>query len=131
MRKFVRILSIVLVALFVPILAFCQDGTTEAGFDPAVYFISLSALVTGVMGVTQWLKKVVRSTGNWTKFLSWWVAFFLSFAGWFLKLGIFAGIEWYWVLAYAIGAGLVANSVFDLSIVKGLLETLKSKDNGS
>jgi len=126
---------ILLVALTLPALAFCQEvavatATAAQGFDPAVHFASLAALVSAVLALTQWLKSHVLTEGVFTKLLSWFVSVALSFGGWIFKLGIFAGVEWYWILIYGLLAGLVANSIFDLKIAAGVLNLFKSKSNG-
>jgi hypothetical protein len=39
--------------------------------------------------------------------------------------GIFAGVPWYYALLYSFSAALVANGVFDISIVKAFLQLIK------
>ena len=119
---------ILLVAAMLPVAAFCQDGPTPPVFDPGAYYISLAALVSAVMTVTQFLKQVVVVKGTSAKLLSWGVALALSVIGYVMRLGVFEAVQWYWVLIYALSAGLVGNSIFDLGIVRGILSVFK-KDN--
>jgi len=134
MKTLIRLLMILLVALMLPVVAFCQEVSeavaTVVGFSPASYFVSLSALATAVITITQWLKGIINSTGVITKLVSWLISITLAFIGWWFNLGIFDSITWYWVIIYAVGAGLIANSIFDLSVVTALINLFKTKENG-
>ena len=136
MKLFISFLVILFAVLAVPVMAIAQAAETVAVqaaevFDPSAFFVSLSALVSAVIVVTQWFKARVKSVGFWTKFLSWAVSAALSLFGWLLHLGIFEGVAWYWMLGYAFAAGLVANSIFDLGVVTAILNLFKSKANAS
>lgn len=136
MKRFLAFLMILFAVFALPIAALAQTAETlteavSTVFDPTVLFASLSALVTAVTVVTQFVKSKIKSEGFWTKLLSWAVAAGLSVCGWFLHLGIFEGVAWYWMLCYALASGLVANSIFDLGIVTGIINLFKSKQNVS
>lgn len=129
MGKTIQFLMVLMVAVMLPLAAFCQDGPVPSVFDPGTYYVSLAALVGAVMTITQFLKKVVVTEGITTKLLSWGVGLALSVIGYVMKLGIFEAVEWYWILIYALSAGLVGNSIFDLSIIEGILSIFEKDDN--
>lgn len=91
------------------------------------YFVSLAALAAAVIPVTQFVKKLFKSEGGVTKFLSWIVAIGLAFVGWWLDLGILTDLKVLWVVIYGIAAGLISNSIIDLEFVQGILSALKRK----
>lgn len=132
MKNFIRLLMVLLTALMLPVMVFAQEvaaGVANVLPDPSTWFLSLAALAGAVMTVTQWLKNVLESKGIQTKLLSWLIAVILAFVGWFLELGIFAGLEWYWAAIYALSAGLVANSIVDLNLIQGILKLFKPEKN--
>ncbi len=103
-------------------------GEEDLGIDSIeAYFASLAALSAIVLPVTQFFKNILKSSGNWTKYLSWVVSIGLAFVGWWLNLGMFEGIKIVWVVVYGIAAGLVSNSVFDIGILQAILSVVKSK----
>ena len=113
------------VILMLPVVAVCQDGgVLPEALNIEGYFVSLAALAAAVVPVTGVIKRLLKSSGDWTKYISWGVAVGLAFAGWYLGLGMLAGLEIIYVVAYGVAAGLVANSVFDIKVVKAILNAL-------
>lgn len=100
-------------------------GEDLTGVDLVGYFYSISALSVLVMTVTQGLKKIIVSSGRWTVFLSWIISFVLSAVGWFLKLGIFEGVSFYWIFVYGLAAGLLANKIIDSKTIKSILSVFR------
>lgn len=128
MKNLIKYLLSMLVLFLIPVSMFAIDvGTSNPGisFDPATWFVTLSAFVALVMAVTQFLKKAINFTGFLAKLLSWLVAIIAAAIGWWLQLGIFAGLTWYWGLIYALAAGLLANGVFDIGIVNAIITFIK------
>ncbi len=127
MKKIIQFSMAFAVLMVFPVLAFSQEvgSAVVSGFDPSVFFVSLGALVGAVMTVTQFLKKQLPVSGFTTKFLSWIIALLLSGIGWYFQWGIFVGAEWYWIFAYALAAGLVGNSIFDIHIIKGIIKIFR------
>lgn len=126
MKRIMILFSMLMLScLAFPVLAYCGDGGEVVQFDPASHFASLGGLVAAVLAVTQMAKNIFKSLGNRTKYLSWLISLLLSCTGYLLNLGLFEGMSFGWMLLYALSAGLVANSVFDLHIIKGLLALLK------
>ena len=131
MRKIAIMISFVIGFMFIPIvLIFAASVVGELVFDKEgieVYFYSLGAIAGLVIPITQFLKNLINSSGNWTRFISWFVAFALSFFGWLFGLGMLAGLSWVWVLIYGIAAGLISNSIFDAVYVEMILKLFKDK----
>lgn len=124
--------SFVLTFLFLIASAvlFGQSGETQAlpeSLDISQYFYSLPALTGLVLIVTELFKKFLDTDGNYSIYLSWIIAFGVSLGGWAFQLGMFKDLEWYYIFIYGLSAGLMANGLFDLDIIKKLLQALKLK----
>ena len=126
MKKLFVLLSVLFFALMLPVVAVCNDGG-EVGLDLSAYFVSLSGLAGAALAVTEFIKKIIGSSGAWTKYVSWVVSIGLAFVGWWLNIGMLAGISELWVVVYGVCAGLVANSIFDLKLIKGFLVLLGAR----
>jgi len=126
MKKFILFLTLVFSFLFFPIIAFCQDTGAIDLSNPGQYFASISALAGLVIIITAFVNKILKAPKPFVKQLvSWLIAIALSLLGWWLKLGLFIGIEWYIAIIYGFACGLVANGIFDITIVKGFLSLFK------
>lgn len=87
---------------------------TLAGFAAATVFIA--SVVTSLLKFTKnWIKQVT----------SWLIAIVLCIAGNLINFGLLAEANWIQTLAYGVGAGLVANGFFDITLVRLLLQALK------
>ena len=118
MKKFLMML--LMFFLIVPV--FASDG---GSIDVSQYFVSLSVLAPIIVLVTEFIKTNLKISNS--QIISWIVAVVLSGVGWLLKLGMFAGVEWYWILIYGFASGLVANGIFDITIIQGILNLFKKK----
>lgn len=130
MKNLIKYLGLLTFVMIVPIAIFAQgtDPVALAGFDPASYFATLAAFVAAVIAVTQFVKKTfLKTSGFWTVAMSWIVAVALAFVGWMLQYGIFAGLQWYWALIYALAAGLIGNGIMSESIINALLSLVPKK----
>ena len=128
MKRFVLMLSFIVGFLVIPVaVTFAASIVGEQVFNQdgiEVYFYSLAALAGAVLPVTQFIKKLLNSSGNWTRYISWVVAIGLAFLGWWLNLGMLEGLKVVWVVVYGIAAGLVSNSVVDAVFVEMILKIL-------
>lgn len=98
------------------------------GIDLSLYFVSLAAVAAATLGLTEFVKSLVNLTTSWVKqVVAWVIGVGLAFLGYYLQLGIFAGIEVTWVVIYGLAAGLVANGVFDIVLVQAILDLFKAK----
>jgi len=100
---------------------------TSTSIDIGSYFTSLTGLVSLVILVTQFLKKLIKTEGLKTQILSWIVSVVLAVVGYFLQLGIFIDLAWYWILIYAVSAGLIANGIATKQVVEAILSLFKPK----
>jgi hypothetical protein len=95
--------------------------------DPLVgTFGSVAGLAAAVLPVTGWLKTHVLKTAN-TQALSWAVAAALAGLGYALDLGVFATAGPAWTAIFAVAAGLVANGLANVNVVKVALVLLRAK----
>jgi hypothetical protein len=127
MKKFWRFILAGLFLLF-PVAIFAQSGDgTSTSFDVMSLFLSFTTFGAGVLVVTglitKYILKSLSTTGK--EITSWVVALIVGFIGWFLKLGIFNGIEWYSVLIIVISFATGANKVYDTAWIRALLAFLK------
>lgn len=126
MKKAILFLTLIIGFIMFPVIAFAQ------GTDPGVdltdlnqYFISLAALVPLVIIVVSWIKKLIKMEGIVAQIVSWLISIGLCFAGWFLKIGLFADIAtWWYILIYGFAVGLAANGFFKIEFIQTLLTLL-------
>lgn len=131
MKKVFLMLCFIIGFLVIPvtvIFAASQVGEKVFGVDGIEgYFISLAALAAAVVPATEFIKRILKSSGNWTKYLSWIVSIGLAFAGWYFEFGVLADLDIIWVVVYGVAAGMVSNAVFDLEMMQGILRAMKGK----
>lgn len=134
MKNLICFLVIAFVAFIAsPMLAMAETVASAsieapAAFDLQIYFASLVSVVTLVMLLTKFLKPMIGTSGFWTKALSWIISIAVACIGYFLQLGIFTGMEWYWMLIYGFSSGLIANSIVDLKVIQGIIALFTSKN---
>jgi hypothetical protein len=88
-------------------------------------FGSLAAIIAVVPVITEALKKAFKADfGAWPQIISWLVSIALCMLGYFLNLGMFEGVQWYYALAAGFGCGLASNGVFDIELVQKILEAI-------
>ncbi|RKE02307.1 hypothetical protein [Marinifilum flexuosum] len=133
MKKLICFLMIAFVAFVIsPMVAMAETVASAAvenstSIDIASYFATVPGLVSLVIIVTQFLKKLLKTEGVKTQILSWIIALALSCVGYFLQLGIFVGAAWYWIIIYAAAAGLIANGIATKHVVEAVLNLIKPK----
>ena len=91
---------------------------TLAGIAALTVFIG--GVLNGLLKVT---KKVVK------QILTWIVAIVLAVVGNLINMGFLSEATWLMTLLYGFGAGLVANGLFDISIVHALILAVESALN--
>lgn len=122
------LISFLIFLLVLPAISMAQDVGVDTGlsFDPTTWFATLGTFVAAVIAATQVIKKSFKIEGAWAMIASWLISVALAAVGWLLQLGIFAGLQWYWGLVYALSAGLIANKVFELFTIEAIISFLKS-----
>lgn len=88
-------------------------------------FISLPGLAAGVLALTSFVKKYIKTKDSETIFVSAASSVVLSALGYWRQLGIFEGTDWYYILLYGAAAMLMANGLSTWEIIKQLLIVLK------
>lgn len=131
MKKLFLMTCFIIGFLFIPaavIFAASVDGGETIGIDGVgSYFISLAALAGAVLSVTEFIKRIIHTSGSVAVILSWIVSLLIALIGWWLNLGIFENMTIVWVPIYGIAAGVVSNSLFDIGIVNAFLKLLGQK----
>ena len=122
--KKVLIFLLLMVGMILPIMA--QDGSgTVTGFVD--YFTTLAALaglnVIVAAAVIKLFKKELTKLVK--QLISVGTAIILCAVGWFMQLGIFSGVEWWWILVYTVGVAFPSNGFFD--IIKALIISMSKK----
>ena len=120
MKKVVFLLCVIFAAfLFIP--AFAQDVGDPGAGAVGMGFGSLAAMVAIIPFVTEIIKKGIPNAPPLVfQIISWVIGFILALIGWHFKIGFLAGTEWYIALLYGLGAGLIANGIFDTGIINGI-----------
>jgi len=138
------LLAVLLIMLYfaAPIIVLGQetevgDQITQINFQES--FGSAPALAAFVLIVTGWLAKLFEyfkwnlkfetinflKDNKWKQYLSWLVGILLSAVGFFFQWGVFAGLQWYYIIIYGLTAALVANGLFKWDFLKSILEAIK------
>ena len=110
-------------------LALMAQGTSlpDMGgvLNPVVYFATLASFAGLIIPLSSVLIRLFGISNKFVRqLMSWIVAIALGLVGTLLNLGIFGGVEWYVALVYSIGAALQANGIFNITVVKALIEGL-------
>lgn len=96
------------------------------------FFVSLGALAGVVVVVFQFVKdKLLKQKPNqtWTQILSWLISIVLALVGYWFQWGLFEGLDIVWTLVTGFGVGLVANGIFDVTLVQAFLSAIKLNTN--
>ena len=118
--------ALMLASLSVPAMAqdTAEPPPVTAGFETFV------ALVAFIPLLTELLKKALpKASSRVNQIISWATGLVVTCAGWLFGLGFLAGMEWYIMLLYGLGASLAANGVFDTGLITwfvGLFERKKT-----
>ena len=128
--KNVIVMGIAMILMWaLPLATFCQVMTPEVPtvdlLNITAYFYSITALSVLIVPATSFVNKLLKVDGWKKQVLSWAVAVGLGVLAWLLKLGIFNGVDWYWVILYSILAGLIANGIFSIPTIKMILRLIK------
>jgi hypothetical protein len=126
-----RVLMLIglLVLIFAPVLA--QDveppgdwlellGNMDVWFGTLAGFAAVTVFLSGLVN------KLFKISVSWAKqVVAWLVAILLCFIGNLINFGLLAEATWLQTLVYGLGAGLIANGIFDVAVVRLILQYLK------
>ena len=127
MMKKLMMFLIVLIAFTIPAIA--QE------VEPPTNWLDLFANINvwlgslaGVAAVTVFLAGAVntllKTTGFIKQLIAWIIAIILLVVGNLVNLGFMAEMNWLHTLVYGIAAGFLANGIFDIALVKLLLQAI-------
>lgn len=119
------IFSLLFIVSAFPLLA--QQEIPIEDIDLSQVFTSIGLLTAAVLSFTSLTKKVFKSKDSETIIWSGVVSVLLGAAGWLLKIGIFAGVEWWYILIYSAAAMLLSNGLSTWPLISGVLTILKLK----
>jgi hypothetical protein len=93
------------------------------------YFLELGSLAAGIVLVAQGIKNLFKMQDKAGQYVSWGVAALAGVIGYYFQLGMYAGLVWYFAAVLTVGVAFVANGLFDVDLVKKILELvgIKSK----
>ena len=132
MKKFLVLVIALLALVCVPAIAqevINPENPPEVGwgFDTFTALTALTALA--ISFVVEICKRGFPNLPSFIKqIVSWLIGIAVALVGWWLELGFLSGLNWYIVLAYGFGAGLIANGVFDTGIVTWIFGLLGMKE---
>jgi len=98
--------------------------------DISSYFVSLGAMAGLVTLVTGWLNTHVpalaKANSTWKQVMAWVVSIAIAFVGAYLGMGLANGLSILWTVITGVAVGLVANGLFDVTLIQSLLIILKA-----
>lgn len=98
--------------------------------DLSPFFVDLAGAAALVVLISGWINtNLIKLVGWQAQVLSWAVAIGVAFLGSWKNIGIFAETDVLWTILNGIGAGLIANGVYDVKIVQTILEFVKAKQS--
>ena len=87
----------------------------------------IAALGVFLAGVVNGLFKITGKVGK--QIVAWIICVALAFIGNLINLGFLSEATWVITLIYGLGAGLVANGIFDVALVKAFILAIESQLN--
>ncbi len=101
--------------------SFIPDGELTANFLSIPALAAFVIVATSFVRNLSWLKKINP------QYVSWGMSILLALIGWFLQIGIFVQLEWYYIFIYGLASGLIANGLYDWEVIKAVLSILELK----
>lgn len=118
--------SFLLIALFLfPILLFGQDGGASINFNEM--FATFAGYLAGVTILTGIWKSLISDKN--TFIVSIVISTIGAAAGFLLKLGIFATLEWWGALIYDVGVILIVKGFVSIDMIIAILNLFKIGPN--
>ena len=89
-----------------------------------VWLGSLAGVAAVTVFLAAALNSLLKTSGFVKQLVAWIIAIILLVAGNLINLGFMAELNWLHTLVYGIAAGFVANGIFDIALVKLLLQAI-------
>ena len=121
----------ILTLLLVPVVLFAQEPEPPSDWldllaNMDVWFGTLAGFGAVTVFLSSVVNKLLKIEKSWVKqVLAWVVAVVLCVVGNLINFGLLADATWLQTVVYGLGAGLVANGIFDVSVVRLILQYLK------
>lgn len=97
--------------------------------DGTVMFMTLASMAGAVYAISEVIK--LKWTWGGVQLITWVVGIGLAFIGWWLQLGIFFEMLWYYVPVTGFAAALIANGIFDAGFIQAIWAILVTKKTAS
>jgi hypothetical protein len=101
--------------------------TILAGFmgypESSEIMVSFGSVLLTVYFLVNFAKRYIGK--DYIQIFSWAIGIILSLAGWYVELGIFAGVTSMTAAAIGFGISLVANGIYDSEFIEAILKTKK------
>jgi len=126
MKKLMMFL-IMLIAFTIPAIAQEVEPPTnwlDLFANINVWLGSLAGVAAVTVFLAAALNTLLKTSGFVKQLVAWIIAIVLLVAGNLVNLGFMAELNWLHTLAYGIAAGFVANGIFDIALVKLLLQAI-------
>lgn len=127
MKKLIFLLGFLIIGL-VGIMA--QDPQPPEDWIGAVtnfnlYLQTLGGIAALTLFVAGLLNKLLKTEGFYKQLVAWLVAIVLAVIGNLLNIGLTAEATWINTIIFGVASGFIANGIFDIDLVKRLLQALK------
>ena len=124
MKKFFLVMCVLFTALVCVPVVYAQDvgdsvESAGVGFETFAALVALTAMI--IPFVVEVFKLIPNLPSIVKQIISWLVGVIAAFVGWKLNLGFLSELQLWVALIYGLGAGLIANGVFDTGIVTYIL----------
>jgi len=129
MKKMIFVTMLML--LSIPI--FAQEVEPPTNWIEVISNINVwFATLAGIAAVTVFIAAAVNTLFKitkkiWKQVVAWVISILLVVGGNLFNIGFGADFPWLTSVIYGLGAGLVANGLFDVTIVQAILDLLKLK----
>jgi len=127
MMKKLMMFLIMLIAFTIPAIAQEVEPPTnwlDLFANINVWLGSLAGVAAVTVFLAAALNTLLKTSGFVKQLVAWIIAIVLLVAGNLVNLGFMAELNWLHTLAYGIAAGFVANGIFDIALVKLLLQAI-------
>ena len=125
----------VMFLMFLSAMIYAQvdsTGTTPGQpftFDFNAWVATLSTVAATAVFLGAFLIQIFKVTVKiWKQIIVWLVAIALTVLGNLFNIGFASDFPWLTTIIYGLASGLVANGIFDIGTVQGILAFLKLKE---